>query len=90
MEINYFLKQINKGRRKVAQLLLLSLDFIDKYKVLENFPFIKDRINNDLVTKFNNNIKLLNDSEKNKALLLTENAFLINNEFYIIKKMILI
>ena len=36
--------------------------------------------------KFNNNIKLLNDSEKNKALIFTENAFLICNAVLYYKK----
>ena len=48
--------------------------------------FIKDRTNNDLVIKFNNNIKLLNDSKINKDIILKENAFLIYNVALYCKK----
>ena len=63
---------------KAAHVLLSSLVCINNNKVLERMIlFIKECLNNDLVIKFNNNIQILNDNEKKKALIIKENAYLI-------------
>ena len=63
---------------KAAHVLLSNLVCINNNKILERMIlFIKECLNNDLVIKFNNNIQLLNDNEKKKALIIKENAYLI-------------
>ena len=85
---NYSLFEVDEWTPAKASIILLSnLVCIGNKKVLDKMlTFIKNSLNSDLVIKFNNNIQILNDSEKKKALIIKENAFLIYKAILYCKK----